>query len=322
MSIRLFLFAAATTWSLSACVSKQKFLEMKTARDHYLAEFNNLKTVEQENEQLRNKLRVAENAHQRCQEEVSALKKDLERLNSENADLNTRLKKVTEENNSLLSTYSSDKTSLEQELARKQQELREKESQLQALEQSLGMQSTNLESMRTNLEARDSRLKELEQKLAEREAQLASMRESLKNVLGGFSAEDLSVSERDGKIYVSLSQNLLFKTGSDKVDPKGEEALIQLAQALRDNPDFEIVVEGHTDNTGSVNLNWDLSTRRATAVVKILAINGVPPERMIAAGRGMHHPIVPNNSEENRAKNRRTEIILSPNLNKLFELAK
>lgn len=322
MTTRLFLLAIATLLTMSACVSKQKFLDMKTARDHYLAEYNNLKTVEQENEQLRDQLKVAENAHQRCQQDVEALKRDVERLQKQKADLSARLDQAIAENNSLLASYSTDKSTLEQELARKVQELRQKERQLQALEESLGIQSSNLESMRTDLESREQRLKELEQQLADRETQLAGMRASLKEVLGGFSAEDLSVTERDGKIYVSLSQNLLFKTGSDKVDPKGQEALAQLAQALRDNPDFEIVVEGHTDNTGSVNYNWDLSTRRATAVVKILAINGVPPERMVAAGRGMHHPIVPNNSEENRAKNRRTEIILSPNLNKLFELAK
>ncbi len=322
MLTRLFFLTITASLAMSACVSTQKYNDMKMARDHYLAEYNNLKGVEQENEQLRNQLKVTENAHLRCQQDVAALQRDVERLQQQKADLDTRLQKAIAENNSLLSTYSTDKSTLEQELARKVQELREKERQLQALEESLGIQSSNLESLRTDLESREQRLTELEQKLAEREAQLANMRSSLQEVLGSFSADDLSVTERDGKIYVSLSQNLLFKTGSDKVDPKGQQALAQLAQALRDNPDFEIVVEGHTDNTGSVNLNWDLSTRRATAVVKILAINGVPPERMVAAGRGMHHPIVPNNSEENRAKNRRTEIILSPKLNKLFELAK
>ncbi len=322
MTTRLFLLAVATLLTMGACVSTTKYNDMKTARDHYLAEYNNLKGVEQENEKLRNDLKIAEAAHMRCQEDVKALKRDVERLQKQKADLSARLDQAITENNSLLTTYSTDKSTLEQELARKVQELREKERQLQALEQSLGIQSSNLESMRTDLESREQRLAELEQQLAEREAQLARMRNSLQEVLGSFSDEDLSVTERDGKIYVSLSQNLLFKTGSDKVDPKGQEALAQLAQALRDNPNFEIVVEGHTDNTGSVNFNWDLSTRRATAVVKILAINGVPPERMVAAGRGMHHPIVPNNTEENRAKNRRTEIILSPNLGKLFELAK
>lgn len=322
MTTRLLILACATLLTMGACVSTSKYNDMTTARDHYLAEYNNLKGVEQENEKLRDQLKIEESARLRCQSDVDALKRDVERLQSQKTDLSTRLDQAIAENNNLLNAYSSDKSTLEQELAKKVQELREKERQLQSLEQSLGIQSSNLENMRTDLESREKRLAELEKQLAERESQLTNMRSSLQQVLGGFSAEDLSVTERDGKIYVSLSQNLLFKTGSDKVDPKGQDALAQLAQALRQNPDFEIVVEGHTDNTGSVNLNWDLSTRRATAVVKILAINGVPPERMVAAGRGMHHPIVPNDSDENRAKNRRTEIILSPNLGKLFELAK
>ncbi len=307
---------------LGSCVSMQKYNDMKMARDHYLAEFNNLKSVEQENEQLRNDLRVAQAQYQRCQEDVASLKADIQRLQSQRAELASRVDQLLAENSQLLKTYATDKSSLEQQLARKEQELVERERQLRALEQSLGLQSSDLEKLRSDLETREKRMQELEKQLAEREAQLANMRKSLQEVLRGFSAEDLSVTERDGKIYVSLSQNLLFKTGSDKVDPQGEKALEKLAKALRENPNFEIVVEGHTDNTGSVNFNWDLSVRRATAVVKILAINGVPPERMVAAGRGMHHPIAPNDTPENRAKNRRTEIILSPNLGKLLELAK
>jgi chemotaxis protein MotB len=100
------------------------------------------------------------------------------------------------------------------------------------------------------------------------------------------------------------------------------KALEQLAGALNQNPAIEIIVEGHTDNTGSVDYNWDLSVRRATAVVKILGISGVPPARMTAAGKGMHQPAFPNTTPENRAKNRRTEIILSPNMDKILELAK
>jgi chemotaxis protein MotB len=117
-------------------------------------------------------------------------------------------------------------------------------------------------------------------------------------------------------------QNLLFKAGSDKVEANGVTALAKLAKALNENPSIEIIVEGHTDNAGAVDYNWNLSVSRATSVVKILAMNGVLPNRMIASGRGMHHPIVPNNSEANKAKNRRTEIILSPNLDKILELTK
>ena len=151
---------------------------------------------------------------------------------------------------------------------------------------------------------------------------MEQLRLSLDNALRGIDATDLTREERNGKIYVSLSQKLLFKAGSDQVDPKGVQALEKLAKALGANPNIEIVVEGHTDNAGAVDYNWELSTRRATSVVKILAINGVAPDRLTAAGRGMHHPVVPNTTDANRAKNRRTEIILSPNLDKLYEMSK
>lgn len=322
MTIRNFSLAVAIALSLGACVSSQRFNDMKSARDHYMAEYNNLKAVSNENEILRDQLRTTEGQLRLCKDDVAALRLDVERQQQQKRELAERLDQLLAENNRLLSSFSSDKSSLEQLLANKEQQLREKERQLAELEQSLGLQSSSLQSMRSNLETREKRLLELERLLGERESQLQNMRNSLEAALRGFSPEDLSVTERDGRIYVSLSQNLLFKTGSDKVDPQGEKALEQLAKALGDNPDIEIIVEGHTDNTGSVNLNWDLSARRATAVVKLLAINGVSPEKMVAAGRGMHHPIVPNNSTENKARNRRTEIILSPKLSKLFELVK
>jgi chemotaxis protein MotB len=176
--------------------------------------------------------------------------------------------------------------------------------------------------MRADLMTREQRVAELERLVSEKQAQMDALRTSLNTALRGFNASDLSVEERNGKIYVSMSQNLLFKSGSDKVEPKGVEALGKLAKALNDNPDIEIIVEGHTDNAGGVEYNWNLSTDRALSVVRTLSLSGVMPHRMTASGRGMHHPAVPNDSEANKAKNRRTEIILSPNLDKILSLTK
>ncbi|MCC6726466.1 MAG: OmpA family protein, partial [Saprospiraceae bacterium] len=222
----------------------------------------------------------------------------------------------------LLSQYSSDKTAYEAQVAASYEELRRKQRQLEGLEGAIGEQNSNLETMRADLMTREQRVAELERLVAEKQAQMDALRNSLNAALRGFNAADLSVEERNGKIYVSMSQNLLFKTGSDKVEPKGIEALGKLGKALNDNPDIEIIVEGHTDNTGGVDYNWKLSTDRALSVVKALSLGGVMPNRMTASGRGMHHPIVPNDSEANKAKNRRTEIILSPNLDKILALTK
>jgi chemotaxis protein MotB len=119
---------------------------------------------------------------------------------------------------------------------------------------------------------------------------------------------------------VSLSQNLLFKTNSDKIDNNGQLAIRTLAQVLTQNPDIEITVEGHTDSDGTADYNWDLSTARATSVVKLLASSGVDPKRITAAGRSMFQPVVENNSPENKSRNRRVDIILSPRLDQLFQI--
>jgi len=140
--------------------------------------------------------------------------------------------------------------------------------------------------------------------------------------LTGFQASDLSVAERDGKIYVSLSQDLLFASGSDQIDVKGKDAISKLAGALKGNKDFLINVEGHTDAQGSVDKNWDLSVRRATSVVKILTGAGLDPKVITASGRALYDPLSENESAEGRAKNRRTEIILAPRLNELYQLVR
>jgi len=318
----LILISAVISMTGSACVSTQKYKDMTTARDHYMSEYQNLKAVEQENEALKSQLRVAENQLKLVQDGLEKQKKDLARLQTESKEMAARYDSVLGENSQLLSNYSTDKMNLQEKLAANEEQVRQQERQLLGLENTLGMQSYDMQSIQSNLASREQRVAQLEKLLAEKEAQMAKLRLSLQQALTGISDAGLSLTERNGKIYISLSQNLLFKSGSDEVDPSGKKALTLLAKALSDNPDIEIIVEGHTDDAGGVDYNWDLSTRRATSVVKQLAINGVPPSRLTAAGRGMHHPIMPNNSAENKAKNRRTEIILSPNLDKLIELLK
>jgi len=130
---------------------------------------------------------------------------------------------------------------------------------------------------------------------------------------------------KDGKVYVSLSEQLLFKSGSTKVDPKGQEALKKLATVLQEQKDVNVVVEGHTDNvpmrgTGAIQDNWDLSALRATEIARLLANNGVTPARITASGRSQYVPVAANDSAPNRAMNRRTEIILTPKLDELFQI--
>lgn len=323
MKINDLLISAAIVAMLgTGCVSTQKYKDMQTARDHFKAQYENERAAGQENEELKGKVRQYENQLAQAKNNLEQQKTELTILRNYNEQLNAQFDAAAKENAALLSQYSVDKRAFEEQVAASYEELRRKQRQLEGLEGAIGEQNTNLETMRSDLMTREQRVAELERLVAEKQAQMDALRTSLNSALRGFNATDLSVEERNGRIYVSMSQNLLFKSGSDKVEANGTAALGKLAKALNDNPDIEVIVEGHTDNAGGVDYNWNLSTSRATSVVKILAINGVLPHRMIASGRGMHHPVVPNSSEANKAKNRRTEIILSPNLDKILDLTK
>lgn len=185
-----------------------------------------------------------------------------------------------------------------------------------------------LEQTRNDLEAREQRLREVESKLRARDSAITALRDRLTQALLGFKESGLSVDIRNGKVYVSLSNQLLFNIGSVEIDKRGKEALKELAAVLNTQPDISIVVEGHTDiapilsKGGRFQDNWDLSVLRSTEVTRALTQEGVDPKRIIASGRGEYFPVEPGDSPEIRAKNRRTEIILTPNLEELFDIIK
>ena len=141
-----------------------------------------------------------------------------------------------------------------------------------------------------------------------------------------FKENDLTVKVKNGKVYVSLAEQLLFGSGSIEVDQKGVGALQQLAKALKDQRDINIMVEGHTDNvpiskkSAYMQDNWDLSVMRATSITKILVKGGVAPKQIVAAGKGEFSPLMSNDTPQNKQKNRRTEIIITPDLDELFKL--
>jgi len=221
-----------------------------------------------------------------------------------------------------LNASSTEKEGLENQLALSGAELDRKQRELSAIEYTLQEREQNVGNLQADLQAREGRINELEAMVAAKDAQMQALRTNINEALRGFSAADLTVTERNGKIYVSLSQGLLFQSGSDQIGFKGKNAIKQLADALKGTSDVGITVEGHTDNAGSPNLNWDLSVKRATTIVKELVKGGVDPTRITASGRAFYVPIVPNDSEANKAQNRRTEIILSPKLELLYDILK
>ncbi len=175
------------------------------------------------------------------------------------------------------------------------------------------------------LAQREKRLAELEAYIRRQDSITNALNDIVKRALLSFNSDELTVEMKNGKVYVSLSDKLLFKSGSADVEEKGKDAIKKLAEILNKNPDIDVLIEGHTDNkpikTDKFADNWDLSTARASNIVRLLSDeNKVNAKRLTAAGRGEYMPKVSNDSPEGRAKNRRTEIILSPKLDELYKM--
>lgn len=183
-----------------------------------------------------------------------------------------------------------------------------------------------LEELQKDIAEREKRLDEVQQKLEAREKILNNLKATVQNALLGFEKSELSVSVKNGKVYVSLSNKLLFASGSTRIDKKGQDALKELSKVLSNQPDINILVEGHTDDQDlksgqRFKDNWDLSVLRATEVVRKLTEEGnVDPQRITASGRSKFFPVADADTPEARAKNRRTEIILTPKLEKLYNI--
>jgi chemotaxis protein MotB len=245
------------------------------------------------------KYKDALSREQALSEENVKLNASLTECNSKSADLSTKLTDAEKENATLINQVDAAGKNAA-ELARlanmTQQQLQEEEQRLAQMRQLMDQQRQAIENLR----------------------------QKMTNALVNFKPEELSVSIKNGKVYVSLQENLLFPSGSAEVNPRGKEALGKLAQALNTNPDISVMIEGHTDSIpihGKYEDNWALSTARATSIVRILTDTyKVDPTRVTASGRSKYEPVDSNETPEGRSKNRRTEIILSPKLDELMKL--
>lgn len=182
-----------------------------------------------------------------------------------------------------------------------------------------------LSQKKNELSERERTINELQDMINAQNEKVKQLLNSVKDALLGFSTEELTVREKDGKVYVAMSDKLLFQSGSARLDKRGEEALGKLAEVLNKQTDIDVFIEGHTDNkpinTVQFKDNWDLSVIRATSVVRILIKNyGVNPLQIQPSGRGEYMPVDDNETAEGRSKNRRTEIIMAPKLDKLFQM--
>ncbi|MCP3933632.1 MAG: OmpA family protein [Bacteroidetes bacterium] len=300
---------------------------MVLTKEYYEVEADIADSIRIEHNKIFEKNRRSENDLEECIRDMEELTVTNLSLDRAYQDILRRYNFLIDQNEEVLSTSSYEKQELTEKLAAQQGELDKKIRELQNLEYSIQQRENQLNGLQARLSESESSLSERNKKINElstmlymQEEKMQVIKNNLRQALTSFDNTELTVTERNGKVLVSLSQNLLFKTGSNKVDWKGKKAIRQLADVLKVNPDIEISVEGHTDADGTIENNWDLSVSRATSVVKILTASGVDPKRVLASGRSFYFPISDNETSEGKSKNRRVDIILSPNMNALFQI--
>lgn len=313
----LILFSAII--ALSSCVPLKKYQDLEAKYKKCQEEDAAYKTKAIDAE---NKLKEIEVEHGILSKNVDQLKDDTTRMGNEFRKLAAEYDRVNQTNEALeqkytklLSSGTAETAKLINDLEKTRIELQQKEDRLNKLEKELN------ERERILIE-KEERIAELETIIKEQELAVQRLKDKIAEALRGFEDKGITVEERDGKIYVSMEAKLLFASGQTSVNPDGKPVLIDLSKVLETQNDLDIIVEGHTDADpmkSSVHPkdNWELSVLRATSVVKIMLDNSeMSPQQITAAGRSEYHPVDPND----KAKNRRIEIIIAPDLSKLFEL--
>ncbi len=325
----LYIIGTIFLWGYS-CIPLQKY---KTTEANLQKATQDITRLKAENEQLKVENAELKQQFKRNEDRLNGMIKDSIQRSAEWQRVTKTYDSLVAEHNSLQASYdlllkSTQKESnkLMRQLQTLQEELKQKELSLVKLEKSLNEKKHNIDRMTAELNKRDARLKELETILFRKDSVVKALRNVVSDALLGFEEEGLSVDIRNGKVYVSLDENLLFPSGSTVVNPRGKDALRKLAQVLERNPEINITIEGHTDNVpykskGEIKDNWDLSVMRSTSIIRIILENSkIDPKRLTASGKGEFSPIATNKTNEGRAKNRRTEIILTPKLDELFKI--
>ena len=303
----------------TACVPSKKYnelLEREKSCSEELAKYKKSSTdYEVLSKDLQSKYDLAAKEVSRLRGDTNQLGNQIRLLSREQATLEAQYETLENSFDKLKNLSAKETATLQTELEAKTRELQRKEDALLKLDEELKVKQALLVE-------REKRVNELEEAIRKKDAKIQLLKARVANALRNFENQGLTVVQKNGKIYVSLEAKLLFNSGSTKVEDEGKAALVELARVLETERDLEIVVEGHTDTdklTSSVSPknNWELSVLRATSVVELMLANSsMVPAQIMAAGRGEFHPVDPND----KAKNRRIEIIISPNLNELFEI--
>ncbi len=329
-----------------SCVPVKQYTEIKANAEQYR---KNNQTLKEENETLVVQNKELEGKYDQARMKIVQLELEIERLKKEGHDVRNQHEKLTKINeeleqqiNALKEGSSGEITKLLSELQALQLSLQEREDKVRAAEEKLSGQQEKISQSEKELEAQNKQLEEAQTALAQQQSRLLELQnaldkqkesvEALRNklltALKGYNNQGLSIHEKNGKVYVSMEDKLLFQSGSYSLGANGRAALEQLGKVLASNPEIHIMVEGHTDDvpltsSTAIKDNWDLSVMRATAVSKIILTNSkIDPKRITAAGRSEYLPLELGKTPEIRQKNRRTEIILTPDLSEVFNILK
>ena len=315
---------------LFACVPAKKYEELKSKQKACSEENAALKASNQDLDEQNKEMQLSiDDLNKRIKQlaaDTSLIGSSLRQMTTNYDNINRTYQLLLDKNNELLAGNKSVTEKLMKELQKAQEDMQAQEDALRTLEASLSKKEANLQRLTTELDARSKRVNELEAMISKKDSLVTALKNKVKDALLGFENNGLTIEQKNGKVYVSLDESLLFSSGSYSVGGKGSDVLKKLAKVLEQNLDINIVVEGHTDNVplngkGDIKDNWDLSVKRATSVVKIITDNStVNPKRLTAAGRGEYLPLDMTNTADGRKKNRRIEVILTPKLDELFQL--
>jgi len=321
------LFAIAA-WS---CVPASKYRELQNASRQNMIDRDDFKTenltLSMQNREIATKIAALETEIASSRQDIALAEIERNKAMEEMNTLSVRFNALQIAQDDLIKGNLTETRKLLADLQAAQDNLRQKEDIMRQLEYSMDLKKVSLDELTLELDKKNERMAELEKILDSQKKIVQDLKQKVSEALLGFENNGLTVTNRDGKVYVSLDEKLLFKSASWDIDANGRNALRKLAGVLEKNPGIQVTIEGHTDNVpynpGSGNLidNWDLSVKRATTVVRtLLEGTKIDPARLTASGRSEYIPVEAANTPEARQKNRRTEIVLTPDLTELYYL--
>jgi len=323
-------FIVLVVFSIS-CVSGKKFSSLQDTSKQFMNERDAFKTdnigLEMRNKELTAKLASLEKQLSTVNQDITAAQNERDKAVEDYNRISSKYNELQNAQEDLIKGNVKETQKLLTDLQAAQENLQKKEDLLRQLEQNLDTKKSSLDELTFELEKRNARLAELEKILDAQKKIVKDLKSKVSEALLGFENNGLTVTTKNGKVYVSLDEKLLFKSASWDIDANGKNALKKLAGVLEKNPDIQVMIEGHTDNVpynpGNSQLkdNWDLSVKRATTVIRVLLEGSrIDAKRLTASGRSQYLPVDERNTADARQKNRRTEIILTPDLTELYNL--